>query len=65
MPAGCKVLSANWRAVSLDTCVALSAGQLNEAGASGAQQVVEAARQLMGRAGERRVAKKDLALVNT
>ncbi len=42
----------------------LSAGQLNGAGASGTQQVVEAARQLMGRAGERQVARKDLALVN-
>ena len=42
----------------------LSCGQLNGGGASGTQQIVEATRQLMGRAGERQVAKKDLAMVN-
>jgi len=42
----------------------LAAGQLNPAGASGSQQVVEAARQLSGRAGENQVENNDLCLVN-
>lgn len=42
----------------------LSAGQLNPSGASGSQQLVEAARQISGRAGERQIARNDLGLVN-
>ncbi|MBI2887847.1 MAG: hypothetical protein HYY02_11640 [Chloroflexi bacterium] len=42
----------------------LAAGQLNPAGASGTQQLVEACRQIRGQAGERQVARHDLALVN-
>jgi len=33
-------------------------------GAGGFRHVIEAARQIMGRAGERQVAKNDLAMVN-
>ena len=40
----------------------LSGGQPGAAG--GFRHVIEAARQLMGRAGERQVAKKDLCMVN-
>jgi len=45
----------------------LSSGQLNPAGASGCQQIVEAVRQLSGRAETegRQVAKNDLCFVNT
>ncbi len=42
----------------------LGAGQLAPIGASGSQQLVEACRQISGRAGERQVAKSDLCLVN-
>jgi acetyl-CoA acetyltransferase len=42
----------------------LSAGQLNGAGASGCQQLVETARQIRGEAGERQVARHDLAVAN-
>lgn len=41
----------------------LSGGQ-PAGGAGGFRHVIEAARQIMGRAGERQVAKYDLALVN-
>lgn len=43
----------------------LSAGQLNGAGASGCQQLVEAVRQIRGEAGERQIANHDLGIVNT
>jgi len=43
----------------------LSAGQLNGQGASGCQHIVEAVRQIRGEAGERQVARNNLALVNT
>lgn len=45
----------------------LSAGQLNPAGASGCQQIVEAVRQLTGRAAAegRQVREHDLCFVNT
>lgn len=45
----------------------LSAGQLNPAGASGCQQIVEAVRQLTGRAAleGRQVAKHDVCMINT
>jgi acetyl-CoA acetyltransferase len=42
----------------------LSAGQLNGAGASGCQQLVETVRQIRGEAGERQVARHDLAVAN-
>jgi acetyl-CoA acetyltransferase len=42
----------------------LSAGQLNGAGASGCQQMVEAVRQIRGQAGERQVANHDLCVAN-
>jgi acetyl-CoA acetyltransferase len=42
----------------------MSTGQLNAAGVSGSQQIVEGTRQIMGRAGERQVPKHDLCLVN-
>jgi acetyl-CoA acetyltransferase len=41
----------------------ISAGQ-PVGGAGGFRQVIEAARQVMGRAGERQVAKRDLGMVN-
>jgi acetyl-CoA acetyltransferase len=41
----------------------ISAGQ-PVGGAGGFRQVIEAARQVMGRAGERQVAKRDLSMVN-
>jgi len=41
----------------------ISAGQ-PVGGAGGVRQVIEAARQVMGRAGERQVAKRDLGMVN-
>lgn len=43
----------------------LSAGQLNGQGASGCQHIVEATRQIRGQAGERQVARNNVALVNT
>ena len=45
----------------------LSSGQLNPAGASGCQQILEAFRQLTGRAAEegRQVSKHDLCMINT
>ncbi len=42
----------------------MSGGQLNPAGASGGQQVVEGTRQIMGRAADRQVPRHDLCLVN-
>ena len=42
----------------------LSGGQPVGAGGGGFRHVVEATRQIMGRAGDRQVEKKDLALVN-
>ncbi len=42
----------------------LAAGQLNPAGASGCQQIVETTRQIRGEAGQRQVPRHDLALVN-
>ena len=42
----------------------LAAGQLNPAGASGCQQIVETVRQIRGEAGQRQVPRHDLALVN-
>ena len=43
----------------------LSAGQLNPAGASGTQLIVEATRQIRGQAGNRQIARHDVGLVNT
>ncbi|MBI2886008.1 MAG: hypothetical protein HYY02_02240 [Chloroflexi bacterium] len=43
----------------------LSAGQLNPAGASGTQQIVEATRQIRGQAGVRQIPRHDLGIVNT
>ena len=42
----------------------LSGGQPTGAGGGGFRHVVEAARQIMGEAGERQVERKDIALVN-
>ena len=42
----------------------LAAGQLNPAGASGCQQIVETVRQIRGEAGARQIARNDLGLVN-
>ena len=42
----------------------LGVGQLNAAGASGCQQIVETVRQIRGEAGQRQVPRHDIALVN-
>ena len=43
----------------------IGAGQLNPAGASGTQQIVETTRQIRGEAGERQVPRHDIGLANT
>mgnify|MGYP001588031059 CR=1 FL=1 len=42
----------------------MSAGQLNPAGASGSQQIAEAARQIMRQAGERQLPRADIGMSN-